>query len=121
MQSPVVVDRAGFAALLVQQVLREELVDRLIDRDFAVPPVLGEPVSADFCDEGSKRPCRLGLGVGLDGAVEATYSATCVPAGDGELPDARPDLDLGSSAAWRTPPGFWRRLAADREVLDADA
>jgi hypothetical protein len=85
-QSPVVVDRAGFAALLVQQVLREELVDRLIHRDFAVPPVLGEPVSADFCDEGSKRPCRLGLGVGLDGAVQATYSAICVPAGgDGEL------------------------------------
>jgi hypothetical protein len=85
-EASIVLDRAEFAALFAQEVLGEELLERLVDRHVSVVAVLGERDVADLRHESGERPGRLGLCVGPHGPVDATHPAVGVPAGgDGEL------------------------------------
>ncbi len=110
-QAPIVIDRSRLAALLVQQVLVEELLDRLVDRHVPVLPVLGNRVATSLRNERGKLPRRLGLGVGLHRAMHAAHASVGVAANrNGELPHAWPNLGLRTSAAGRA------ALSGDRLV-----
>jgi hypothetical protein len=121
-QAPVVLHGARLAALLAQQVLGQELLDRLVYRHVTVLSAAWERVTANLGDEGRKLPGRLGFGVGLHGAMQPAHPPVGVATGrDRELPHARADLGLRSRAPWSAPPIGRRRLATQGEVLDPHA
>ena len=121
-QAPVVIHRARLAALLAQQVLDEELLDRLVNRHIPVLPALGKRVAANLRNERRKLPRRLDLGVGLHRAMQPAHPPVGVATGrDRELPHARADLGFRSRAPWSSLPVGRRGLATQGEVLDPHA
>jgi hypothetical protein len=96
----IVLDRPGLAALVPEQVLGQELLDRLIESDVPILPALREPADPNLGDEGCELAGGVRLGARAHCPVEAPRrSVGVVAGGHGELPDARPDLLLRTAAA----------------------